>query len=763
MSENTSCEKDVEKGKDGAKESSGSKNSGCVNDAKDKPKEDKPKQKVIQVVQTPAAKGKMSLAQIKAMQQQKMEQAKQISEANARAAEAAYRKRMEAEERRKLREEEERRQKEEEKKITKSKAKLSRFGVEMRGSAGRGGKIDVPPEADQISKATGGLSIKTAENEYKSPICCILGHVDTGKTKLLDKLRESNVQGSEAGGITQQIGATFFPTDMLAKKCGVATLDLPGILIIDTPGHESFSNLRSRGSSICNLAVLVVDIVHGLEQQTMESISLLRAKKTPFIVALNKIDRIYGWKGPGSGGNPYLGFRENFEGQESYSKSEFQSLVENTVSQFAACGLNAKLFFENADPKKCISLVPTSAISGEGISDLIRLFLDLSNHFMKEKMRVREEIECTVLEVKQVEGFGVTLDAILSNGTLQEGDRFGICGFEGPIVSSVKTLLIPQPLKELRIKSQYETVKRVRASMGIKIVASGIENAVAGSKLYVIRESPGNAAGPCSLTEEQVRSMLEDDVSSVLTSIQTSESGVHIVASTLGSLEAFLSFLSKGNIPVSAVTLGSLKKKDLIKISTMANKTYRVVLCFNVEISREMAELAESLRVKIFTAEIIYHLLDMFKEHASGIIQADKQANADAAVFPAQLKILPDCVFTSRSPLVLGVEVVKGTLKLQAPLCVFREGCCKLGYVASIIENKKNIGAAGSGQKVAIKIELLKNDTPKTFNRHFGMDDMIYTVITRRSIDLLKEFFADEITQEHVDLLVFLKRKFEIV
>lgn len=665
------------------------------------------------------------------MQQQKMEQAKLVSEANAKAAMEHHRKKIEAEERRRVQEEEELRRKEAEKKESKIRAALSRFNFAGKSKPKRPVAGD---DALAVPRAAHSVG-----SSYKSPICCILGHVDTGKTKLLDKLRESNVQGAEAGGITQQIGATFFPAEMLAKKCGCDASELPGILIIDTPGHESFSNLRSRGSSLCNLAVLVIDIVHGLEQQTIESISLLKARRTPFIVALNKIDRIYGWKSAeaADSANPYCGFVENFERQEPHSRSEFGMLVESTIGQLAAQGLNAMLFHENKDPRKCISLVPTSAISGEGISDLIRLFLDLTNRFMKEKMKTVQEVECTVLEVKHVEGFGVTLDAILSNGVLNEGDRFGICGFDGPIISTIKVLLVPQPLKELRVKSQYESVKRVHASIGIKIAAPEIEKAVAGFRLYVIGGSQAGAAPGSIRSEEWARRQLEDDISSVLTSIKTQETGVAVAASTLGSLEAFISLLTKESLPVCSVTLGSLKRKDIIKAAAVQNKIYRVIPCFNVEVDREIAELAESMHVKIFSAEIIYHLLDMFNRHARSLIDADKDANAEAAVFPAQLRVLPNCVFNSRSPLVLGVEVEKGTLKIQAPLCVFRDGCCRLGYVASIIDNKKSITVANAGQQVAIKIELSRNDTPKMFGRHLTLDDPIYTVVTRKSIDLL--------------------------
>lgn len=507
------------------------------------------------------------------------------------------------------------------------------------------------------------LAARSKDN-LRSPICCILGHVDTGKTKILDRIRQTNVQEGEAGGITQQIGATYFPLDALKTKTQVVNKDgsfefkVPGLLVIDTPGHESFTNLRSRGSSLCNIAVLVVDIMHGLEQQTLESMRLLRDRKTPFIVALNKIDRLYGWKKIENNG-----FQDSMALQNKGVQNEFRDRLEKTKVAFAEQGFNAELFHENKSMAKNVSLVPTSAHTGEGIPDMLKLLVSLTQERMTNKLMYLSEVECTILEVKVIEGLGTTIDVVLSNGVLREGDRIVLCGLNGAIATNIRALLTPAPLKELRIKSQYVHNQEVKASLGVKIAANDLEHAIAGSRLLVV--GPGD-------DEEDLEGEVMSDMDNLLGKVDKTGRGVSVQASTLGSLEALLEFLKVSKIPVANISIGPVYKRDVMQAGVMLEKAkeYAVMLCFDVKVDKEAQQYADDVGVKIFTADIIYHLFDDFTKHMAQLVEQKKEDSKLLAVFPCVINTIH--VFNKKDPIVIGVDVIEGSLRLHTPIAAVR-------------------------------------------------------------------------------------------
>ncbi|QRV72399.1 Elongation factor Tu GTP binding domain [Ceratobasidium sp. AG-Ba] len=602
------------------------------------------------------------------------------------------------------------------------------------------------------------------KDDLRSPICCILGHVDTGKTKLLDKIRQTNVQEGEAGGITQQIGATYFPVDAIKQKTAVLNVagdfdyKIPGLLIIDTPGHESFTNLRTRGSSLCNIAILVVDIMHGLEPQTLESLRLLRDKKTPFIVALNKIDRLYGWEAI-----PNNSVQDSLAKQKPAVRREFENRVNSTIVAFAEQGLNSVLYYDNKNFARNVSLVPTSAISGEGIPDMIMLLVNLTQQRMADALMYISELECTVLEVKVIEGLGTTIDVVLSNGYLREGDKIVVCGLNGPIVTQVRALLTPQPLRELRVKSAYVHHKEVKAALGVKIAAPDLEKAIAGSRLLV--------CGPDD-DEDDLKDEVMSDLTTLLNSIDKSGRGVCVQASTLGSLEALLEFLRVSQIPVSGINIGPVHKKDVMRSATMLEKAKELacILCFDVSVDKEAERLAEELGIRLFKADIIYHLFDAFTAYNAEIMEAKRRDAAPIAVWPCRLKIL--ACFAKRDPIILGCDILDGTLRVGTPLCVVKTDAAtgkketiSLGKVTSLEINHKPydlVKKSQVGAGVAVKIEHAVYESARMFGRHFDDKDEVYSMISRQSIDVLKEAFRKEVSMEEWQLIKALKTKLSI-
>lgn len=598
-------------------------------------------------------------------------------------------------------------------------------------------------------------------DDLRSPIVCILGHVDTGKTKILDRIRRTNVQDGEAGGITQQIGASYFPIEAVKKEtCKLdegraMTYKVPSLLIIDTPGHESFTNLRSRGSSLCDIAILVVDIMHGLEQQTRESIELLKQRKCPFVVLLNKVDRMYDWNEQ-KGNNPV---RDSLSVQKKHVVEEFNRRTTDIKAELQSVGFNTALYWENDDVRRNISLIPTSAITGEGIPDLLMMILSLSQKLLVDRLMYCAALEATVLEVKVIEGLGTTIDIVLTGGLIRAGETIFVVGLDGVIQTSIRALLTPHPMKEMRVKGQYLHHKEIRAAQGIKISADGLDKAVAGTQLLVAR-NPTDADEVSYLREEVMK-----DFQTILQNVDKSGEGVYVQASTLGSLEALLEFLRTSDIPVSGINIGPVHKKDIHRASAMLEKRkeFATILAFDVPVEREARDLAEEVDVTIFTADIIYNLFDMFTEHMENHKKQRQEDIKDDVVFPCILKIKPDCIFNKKDPLILGVDVMEGILRVGCPLAVRNnDQWVDIGRVVSLEVNTKSVMTCSAGETVCVKIQSSKT-AHITYGRHLTWTDQLVSKMSRKSIDILKSDFRNDLGKLEWMLVIKLKKMFAII
>src|SRR5512135_1839804 len=488
----------------------------------------------------------------------------------------------------------------------------------------------------------------------RQPIVCVLGHVDTGKTSLLDEIRKTSVQAREAGGMTQHIGASFFPLETLKQLIGPllsslkGEIEIPGLLIVDTPGHEAFTNLRRRGGSVADIAILVVDVLRGFEAQTFECIEILKARKTPFIVAVNKIDRIPGWVAQQN--TPFL---KSYATQSSFVQEELNNRLYIVMGEFSRLGFKTDRFDHIRDFTQNIALVPTSAKTGEGLAELVMVLVGLTQQFLKKQLQTTDgPAKGSILEVKEEPGLGMTLNTIIYDGTLHRDDLVAVGGRDGPISARVRTILVPKPLDEMRDpRDKFTSVDCVYASAGIKIVAPGLECALAGAPLLAVPIGEDVAKYCKLITEEIGRIRIAKEID-----------GVIVKADTLGSLEAMAEILKANNVQVRIADVGDISKRDVIEASVV--KTHEplvgAVLAFGVKTLPDAEEEAAANSIPIFKEPIIYNLINNYLEWVKNKREAKSEQEFEALVKPGKVTVLPGCIFRRAKPAIFGVEVLGG-------------------------------------------------------------------------------------------------------
>ena len=555
----------------------------------------------------------------------------------------------------------------------------------------------------------------------RQPIVCVLGHVDAGKTSLLDVLRKTNVQLREAGGMTQHIGASYFPVETLKQLIGPymgtfkTGIEIPGLLIVDTPGHEAFTNLRRRGGSVADIAILVVNAVRGFEAQTFECIEILKARKTPFIVAVNQIDRVPGWKS--TQGAPFL---QSYAKQSSFVQQEVDNSLYRVMGDFSRLQFKTDRFDHIRDFGQNVALVPTSAKTGEGLSELVMVLVGLTQQFLKKRLQTTDgPAKGSILEVKEEPGLGMTLNAIIYDGTLHRDDLVVVGGKNGPISARVRTILVPKPLDEMRDpRDKFTGVDCVYASAGIKIVAPDLEDALAGAPLLAVPEGE-DAAKYCKLiTEEIGRIRISKEID-----------GVIAKADTLGSLEAMAEILKANNVQVRSADVGDISKRDVTEASVVKqhDPLMGAILAFGVKLLPDAEAEAEAVGVKIFRDPIIYNLIDNYLKWVKDKRENKREEEFDALVKPGKLMVLPNCIFRRAKPLVVGVEVQGGRVKPKVSL-IRVEDSSDLGEVQQVQDEGKAIGEAKAGEQVAISM-----DKPIA-GRHIFERDVLYVKVPEEDV-----------------------------
>ena len=553
----------------------------------------------------------------------------------------------------------------------------------------------------------------------RQPIVAVLGHVDHGKTSLLDYVRGTAVVKREAGAITQHIGATEVPYDTVSKICGPllkeGTTNLPGLLFIDTPGHHSFSTLRSRGGALADIAVLVVDITEGFKPQTIESINILKQHKTPFILALNKIDKLPGWRtATGS-------FLANKASQSPTAQQTFQTRMYEIIGELGTHGFDSALFTDIQDFQKTIALIPTSVKeTGEGVPELFMILMGLAQRYLRGRLLLDEgSSEGTVLEIKEEKGLGKTLGVIIYNGILKASDNLIIGAQPEPVVTRVRSILRPKPLDEIRDpRQQFDSVKVIGAAAGLKVVAPDIEGVVAGAPFY------------SASSEEEIDAALDRLTDSMKSNVKCTDEGVVIRADAIGSLEALAYELSAVNIPIVKAVVGDVSRRDVVTADP-SDEEYRAILAFNVKVHPDAKKEMHETGVKVFESDIVYRLLEDYQEWKDKIKDKQAQHLREDFSHPGKFEILEGHTFRTRDPAVVGVRVLGGRIALNQ--AVLRTDNSVVGHIRSLRSGEQVLKEALQGDEVAIAI------SEATVGRQISEGDVLYIEMDERAILNIRE------------------------
>ncbi|MEE0934650.1 MAG: translation initiation factor IF-2 [Methanobrevibacter sp.] len=574
--------------------------------------------------------------------------------------------------------------------------------------------------------------------KIRSPIVSVLGHVDHGKTTLLDYIRGSTIADREAGGITQHIGATEIPNDTIEEICGnfisrLTIKDLiPGLFFIDTPGHAAFTSLRKRGGALADLAVLILDINEGFKPQTYEALNILKMYKTPFIVVANKIDMIFGWET-----HEGASFKETFSQQAPSVQQELDYKVYEIVGELHKEGFQSERFDRVSNFASQITIIPISAKSGEGIIEVLAMLLGLAQEYLTEQLEINEDAPAkgTVLEIKEEVGLGLTIDSIIYDGVLRTNDEIALMTSSNEVLTTkIRSILRPLPLEEMRdSKKKFQKFDEVVAAAGIKIAAPNLDDVVSGSPLRVLSDDVN--------VEEEILKEIED------ITISTEDEGILVKADTLGSLEAIVKLLRELDIPIREANIGDVNRRDIINSSIALNEndTHGAIIAFNVDVHPNSVEDLNNSDVKLFKGDVIYQIIEDYEAWIDEIEKAKKKAFYNAIIKPAKFMSLPKLVFRQSKPAIIGIESLSGTVK-QGQTVINKNGEY-VGVIASMEDKGETLPDISRGQRVAMAI----NDA--IVGKHFEEGDELYIDVPEKHYKFIEREFKDKLTEDEYETL----------
>ena len=572
----------------------------------------------------------------------------------------------------------------------------------------------------------------------RQPIVSVLGHVDHGKTTLLDKIRNTGIAAKEPGGITQQIGATEISVDVIASLCKnlikKENISIPGFLFIDTPGHKAFSNLRHRGGSLADIVILVIDITSGIQPQTIESIEILKTYRTPFVIVANKIDTISGWISV-----PYGSFLLNIKNQLESTLETLDTKIYELIEQLSNIGINADRFDRVSDFSSSFAIIPTSAKTGEGIPDLLTVLVGLSQKYLKKDLVIDQSKngEAAIIEVSEDQKTGKWMDIILYNGILSVGNTVIVSKKEGYYQSTVKSIM--KNVQHGKNQS-LKPVKQVSAATGVRVVLNEMSDIVPGGYMLIIHEK---------INDDSIYKKFEE-VTKV--NIATEKEGILIKTDSIGALEALAIECKESNINISNAEIGEVTKSNVVNISQMKKIEHRCILAFKVSVSSDAQEEARKRYVKIIQGNIIYDLIKKYSEWTAISFKELEEAVRKQCTNPVIIQVLPNFIYRKSKPAIVGIKVIKGTLYKNTP--ILNENGDPIGKIESLQKEKESLDTAKEGSEIAVAI------SDAIYNKNLFENDFYYSNLSLTDIKTLrgaKILSNDE--EEIIKKIITIKRK----
>ena len=578
-------------------------------------------------------------------------------------------------------------------------------------------------------------------SNIRSPIVSVLGHVDHGKSSVLDSIRDTNILATEAGAITQAIGASIVPKDTIINKCGKLleqlkiNLTIPGLLFIDTPGHAAFTSLRKRGGSLADIAIVVVDINEGFKPQTIEAIEILRAAKTPFVIAANKVDLIPRFRKEGVSGQgknkAVLGLMQD---QEASVVGAIETKMYELVGQmYEKFSVVAERFDRVEDFTKQVAIIPISAKEQIGLSETLMVLSALAQKFLEQNLTLNEKgfAKGTILEVKEEKGLGKTLDVIVYNGTLNLNDTIVIGGLDGAIVTRVRAMFEPEANSEMRDKkSSFKSVKTVVAATGVKLGCPDLDGVLSGMPILACNKNPESI--------EEAKRIVQAEINEA--KVETDEQGIIIKADNIGSLEALSVLLREKGVKVRKASVGEISKKDV----TEAESNYEQDPLTAIIIGFNIAKVESTEHIKIITNTVIYRLIEEYEIWVEETEKALTKKKLEGLARPGKIQILKNCIFRQSNPCVAGAEVLGG--KVHTGDRLMKANGNKLTSVKEIQVNKKNVNEIKKGEQAAISLPNV------TGGRQLNEEDTLYTEIPPPDFRELKKH-GKLLDPEEIELL----------